>query len=105
MRLLLCFVLAVSLVAPVRAAINPAEYTRRAPEQARAALQASIVVKFHGRPRMHEVFDPWHYLLRVRLKELAHGRWQPVLPIGELQRDGCGMPASPESGQASPQSA
>jgi hypothetical protein len=78
---------------------------RRAPEQARTALQASIVVKFHGRPRMHEVFDPWHYLLRVRLRELAHGRWQPVLPIGELQRDWCGMPASPESGQASPQSA
>lgn len=78
---------------------------RRAPEQARAAQRASIVVKFHGRPRMHEVFDPWHYLLRVRLKELAHGHWHPVLSIGELQREWCGDPPRPEDLQASPQSA
>ncbi|WP_374565509.1 hypothetical protein [Ideonella sp.] len=59
---------------------------RRSPAQARAALAASTIVKFHGKPRMQEVFDPWQYLLRVRLKELAHGHWRPALPVADLRR-------------------
>lgn len=43
MRLLLPLVLAVSLVAPVRAAINPAEFIRHAPEQLRLREVARVV--------------------------------------------------------------
>lgn len=58
---------------------------RRRPLEARRALQASTVVKFHGAPRVHDLFDPWRYGFRVRLKELAHGRWSPALPVNDLR--------------------
>jgi hypothetical protein len=60
--------------------------SRTDPAAARAAFHASTIVKFHGKPRMQDVFAPWGYWWRVRLKELAHGQLRPVLPVSELKR-------------------
>lgn len=65
---------------------------RHSPTQAREALSTSTIVKFHGQPRMQDVFSRWPYLWRVRLKELAHGHWRPVLPVDELRQAWRGAP-------------
>lgn len=67
---------------------------RSEPAQARAALEASTIVKFHGKPRMQDVFDPWGYWWRVRLKELAHGQWRPVMPVAALKHEWCAAPSA-----------
>lgn len=67
---------------------------RQSPARARDALNTSTVVKFHGRPRMQDVFDSRRYLFRVRLKELAHGHWRPALPVAELRQAWCGGPGT-----------
>ena len=61
---------------------------RRDPTQTRAVFEAATIVKFHGRPRMHQVFDPVYRLFRIRLRDVMKGRWhRPVSPaeLRELQ--------------------
>ena len=61
---------------------------RRDPSKTRAVFEAATIVKFHGWPRMHQVFDPLHHLFRILLPDLAMGRWhRPVSPaeLRELQ--------------------
>jgi hypothetical protein len=61
---------------------------RRDPTKTRAVFEAATIVKFHGRPRMHQVFNPIYRLFRIRLRDLSKGRWhRPVSPaeLRELQ--------------------
>ncbi len=58
---------------------------RRDPTQTRAVFEAATIVKFHGRPRMHQVFDPIYRLLRIRLRDLSKGRWHRPVSPGELR--------------------
>lgn len=67
---------------------------RHSPAQAREALSISTIVKFHGQPRMQDVFSRWPCWWRVRLKELIRGHWRPALPVDELQRAWMGAPAA-----------
>lgn len=62
-----------------------ARMSRREPELARSRLHAATIVKFHGTPKMHEVFQPRYYLPR-RLRELLRGQLRPVMSLAELRR-------------------
>lgn len=67
--------------------------SRHSPALAQSALEHCTVVKFHGSPRMDDVFAPWGYLRRVRIKELACGHWRPALPVQNLRREWrCALP-------------
>ncbi len=58
---------------------------RRDPTQTQPVFEAATIVKFHGRPRMHQVFNPIYRLFRIRLRDLAKGRWHRPVSPGELR--------------------
>ncbi|MCM5679448.1 hypothetical protein M8A51_07885 [Schlegelella sp. S2-27] len=73
---------------------NAVRTGRRNPVTARAMVDGAVIVKFHGRPRMHEVFDPFHHFWRIRLRDLVHGRLRSPVPTAELKREWLGTDAS-----------
>lgn len=69
---------------------NAVRTGRRNPAMARSMVDDAVIVKFHGQPRMHEAFDPFHYFWRIRLRDLAHGRLHSPVPTRELKREWLG---------------
>lgn len=65
---------------------------RRDPGLARRMVDEAVIVKFHGEPRMHEAFDPFHHFWRIRLRDWAHGRWRSPVPTRELKLEWLGGP-------------
>ncbi len=64
---------------------------RRDPTLARQLTEQATVVKFHGRPRMHQAFDPVHHFFRIRLRDWVHGRLRSPVSVSELKSHwGCG---------------
>lgn len=59
---------------------------RKNPALARQMVEESIIVKFHGQPRMHQAFDPWYRFSRITLKALAHGRLGLPFSIGAMKK-------------------
>ncbi len=58
---------------------------RRSPKLARRFTEQATVIKFHGRPRMHQAFDPVYHFFRIRLRDWAHGRLRSPIPVDELK--------------------
>ena len=66
---------------------------RRDPTLARWLMDQATVVKFHGRPRMHQAFDPIYHFFRIRLRDWVHGRLRSPVSVSELKSHWCGGPA------------
>ncbi len=77
---------------------------RRDPALARRLTEQATVVKFHGRPRMHQAFDPVHHFFRIRLRDWAHGQVRSPIPVDELRShwEGCGRPAQRDAAPEAP---
>ena len=58
---------------------------RRDPKLARRLTEQATVVKFHGRPRMHQAFDPVYHFFRIRLRDWVHGRLRSPVSVAELK--------------------
>jgi hypothetical protein len=65
---------------------------RRDAALARQRIRDATIVKFHGSPKMHEAFS-LRYHVHLRLEELLHGNWRPVLPMRALQHEWRGLGA------------
>lgn len=46
----------------------------------------AIIVKFHGKPKMHDLFKPGYTILKYRLKYLMNGKLKYPIDISELRR-------------------
>jgi hypothetical protein len=62
---------------------------RKDPDFARRRIAGATIVKFHGRPKMHEAFGV-KYRVRTRLRELLRGQLTSVMPISALRREWLG---------------
>lgn len=53
---------------------------------ANQAARDAIIVKFHGKPKMHDLFKPGYAFLKYRLKYLLNGKTGYPVDIAELRR-------------------
>lgn len=53
--------------------------------EGREDLERALAVKFHGKPKMDEILDPWTRFLRLRLMKPLTGRVDATFWVRELQ--------------------
>lgn len=56
------------------------------PTEAKKMIEDSIIVKFHGHPRMHEAFSPLYRIRKFNLKALKYGMLDLPFSVGALER-------------------
>lgn len=57
------------------------------PAGSRAEINDALIVKFHGRPKMHHVFNPVYRFFKYGLRYLARGQLRYPFDITELGRN------------------
>lgn len=55
-------------------------------KSANQAARDAIIVKFHGKPKMHDLFKPGYAFLKYRIKYLLNGKIRYPIDISELKR-------------------
>lgn len=64
---------------------NIRELHRTDPQAAYEAIRKGTIVKFFGKPKMHQVADPMFNLFKIRLKNLAYGSKDAGFWLKELR--------------------
>jgi hypothetical protein len=66
---------------------NLRNLNRTDPADAYTRIGAGTIVKFHGRPKMHQVLNPYYNLTRIRMKNLTMGRRDSRFYVKELRQN------------------
>ncbi|MCP5233943.1 MAG: hypothetical protein H6948_18040 [Zoogloeaceae bacterium] len=57
-----------------------------APAAASHRIGSALIVKFHGKPKMHQIFRPWYRFFKYGLRYLGRGRLAYPFSIADLER-------------------
>lgn len=59
----------------------------------KASAEQAMIIKFHGRPKMHVLFASGYVFFKYRLRYMLHGHWRLPVDVSRLRRAWLGSEA------------